>query len=53
MRFFSLAIAFAIMSLSLAAPIPPISNPEPLGNGGAKPDAIGCVIECAGWKREE
>ena len=60
MRFFGLAIAFAVMSLSLAAPILPISIPEPLGKGsnGAKRNppicAAGAVnIVCPDWKREE
>jgi len=51
MRFFSLVIAFAMTSLSLAAPIALV--PEPQG-GGIAPDAAFCgTLACPDWKREE
>jgi len=62
MRFFSLAIAFAVVTLSLAAPIPPIlhpktqipetQDPESLGNEPATYSGF-CDYGCPDWKREE
>lgn len=46
MRFFSIVVAFAMMSLSLAAPVP-------VPGGGIAPDANCGPFTCDSWKREE
>jgi hypothetical protein len=50
MRFFSLVITFAVMSLSLAAPIDVDLDPEAQA-GGIQPECF--RVTCLDFKREE